>query len=117
MRGHDDLLTPLKGRCRLAMHRYPKRRVQTNNDAAISVPLQIQRYLIITEIAKMTLAIRVWRATRIASGIGWPLRTVAMVTAAATVLTACSCNDDNLTPPQSNVLPGFIKGTVTTRSY
>ncbi|MFL9932947.1 D-(-)-3-hydroxybutyrate oligomer hydrolase [Paraburkholderia sp. RL18-103-BIB-C] len=40
-----------------------------------------------------------------------------MVTAAATVLTACSGNDDNLTPPQSNVLPGFIKGTVTTRSY
>ncbi|MEW9584805.1 D-(-)-3-hydroxybutyrate oligomer hydrolase [Paraburkholderia sp. DGU8] len=49
--------------------------------------------------------------------MAWPLRTVATVTAAAIVLSACGGNDDTLNPPPSNVLPAFVQSTVTMRSY
>src|SRR3954453_4418491 len=73
--------------------------------------------LIIMEAVKMRSAIRVWPAARSAWGMAGPLRTLATVTAAAIVLSACGGNDDTLNPPPSNVLPAFIKSTVSTRSY
>ncbi|MEM5293044.1 D-(-)-3-hydroxybutyrate oligomer hydrolase [Burkholderia sp. JPY481] len=49
----------------------------------------------------------------------WRLTTAATLMASAIVLAGCgSSNDDGLQPPPpSNVLPGFIKSAVTTKSY
>nr|WP_184248433.1 D-(-)-3-hydroxybutyrate oligomer hydrolase [Paraburkholderia atlantica] len=49
----------------------------------------------------------------------WRLTTAATLMASAIVLAGCgSGNDDGLQPPPpSNVLPGFIKSAVTTKSY
>ncbi|MGF6937411.1 hypothetical protein OKW41_006573 [Paraburkholderia sp. UCT70] len=48
----------------------------------------------------------------------WRLGTAATVMASAIVLAGCGSGNDGLQPPApSNVLPGFIKSAVTTKSY
>ncbi|MDR6445393.1 hydroxybutyrate-dimer hydrolase [Paraburkholderia terricola] len=48
---------------------------------------------------------------------GSPARAIATGVAAVIVLTACHSGDDDVKPPQANVLPSFIKSAAKTQSY